>query len=135
HGGHPREGERITMPSQSTERSGRRGEAVRARSLPPQPGKNARHVHRGPLPPRLSVARPARPAFDATLALRRGLLLRLFRAVHSPLGRAMLRRNLRAWSPWIAQRAGEELVGAARRVLAFTAHPDDLEFFAGGTLR
>lgn len=41
----------------------------------------------------------------------------------------------RARHPRLAAAAGEELVARPRRVLAFTAHPDDLELFAGGTLR
>lgn len=44
-------------------------------------------------------------------------------------------RLLRPRDPELALMLGEELVSRPRRVLALTCHPDDLEFFAGGTLR
>lgn len=53
----------------------------------------------------------------------------------APGVRQVVELMLRARSPLAALLAGELLVEKARRVLAFTAHADDLEFFCGGTLR
>jgi LmbE family N-acetylglucosaminyl deacetylase len=45
-----------------------------------------------------------------------------------------LQVGFRPAAPAAAYHLGEELVGRPRRVLAITCHPDDLAFFAGGTL-
>jgi len=72
---------------------------------------------------------------DRTLALKRRLFSGLYRFgslrwVEAPAARFMAPDHLA-----LAVAQGELLVRAPRRVLAFTAHPDDLEFFCGGTLR
>lgn len=52
-----------------------------------------------------------------------------------PMPRWAIARALKPAHPALALTAGEELVARPRRVLALTCHPDDLEFFSGGTLR
>lgn len=49
--------------------------------------------------------------------------------------RNLVAASLRPRDPQLALAAGYELTSRPRRVLALTCHPDDLEFFAGGTLR
>jgi LmbE family N-acetylglucosaminyl deacetylase len=75
----------------------------------------------------------ARP--DRTLSFKRGMFSGLYRATDTPFMRGVLSRLMAPDSPALALTMGERLVNIPRRVLALTAHPDDLEFFAGGTLR
>lgn len=76
---------------------------------------------------------PARP--DRTLAFRRTFFSTLLRVGETPTMRWLASRQAAPDRPALALARGEQLVLAPRRVLALTAHPDDLEFFAGGTLR
>lgn len=76
---------------------------------------------------------PARP--DRTLTFRRRLFSGLYRAGRSPWIERLIACFLAPNYPALALAQGEILVSSPRRVLAFTAHPDDLEFFCGGTLR
>jgi LmbE family N-acetylglucosaminyl deacetylase len=72
---------------------------------------------------------------DVTLWVKRRAFGVGFAAVNTGLGRRMAAALLRSERPGLATEAGEELVSRPWRVLALTAHPDDLEFFAGGTIR
>lgn len=75
----------------------------------------------------------ARP--DRTLAVKRRLFSGLYRFGRLRGVEAAAARLLAPEHPALAIAQGELLVRTPRRVLAFTAHPDDLEFFCGGTLR
>lgn len=72
---------------------------------------------------------------DLTLKIKRAIFMTGFATAHKPLGRAIGRVLLGSARPGVALQAGESLVTRPWRVLALTAHPDDLEFFAGGTIR
>lgn len=72
---------------------------------------------------------------DLTLQLKRTLFAGGFALARTPLGRRLTGAIVRANHPGLALQAGEELLSRPWRILALTAHPDDLEFFAGGTLR
>lgn len=72
---------------------------------------------------------------DLTLAAKRLLFSGLYRAAATPLVERLVASQVAPPDLDLALALGEELVCVPRRVLAFTAHPDDLEFFAGGTLR
>ncbi|HYG57604.1 MAG TPA: PIG-L deacetylase family protein [Symbiobacteriaceae bacterium] len=76
---------------------------------------------------------PASP--DRTLSFKRALFGSLYRAARSPWMQGVFARGMAPDHPALALAQGESLVQTPRRVLALTAHPDDLEFFAGGTLR
>lgn len=71
---------------------------------------------------------------DLTLKLKRTLFASGFALARTPLGRRLAGRMVRATNPPLALQAGEEMLSRPWRILALTAHPDDLEFFAGGTL-
>jgi len=75
----------------------------------------------------------ARP--DLTLAIKRVIFSAFFRFASVPVVERLVARQIAPPYPDFALAQGEELVALPRRVLALTAHPDDLEFFAGGTLR
>jgi LmbE family N-acetylglucosaminyl deacetylase len=72
---------------------------------------------------------------DRTLAFKRGLFSALYNVTRLPGVEALLARYVAPDQPALSLAQGEGLVRTPRRVLALTAHPDDLEFFAGGTLR
>lgn len=80
--------------------------------------------------PRKVQARP-----DLTLAVKRRLFSCLYRAGSSRWAERLAARLMAPDHPGLALAQGELLVTTPRRVLALTAHPDDLEFFCGGTLR
>ncbi|MBY6275938.1 PIG-L deacetylase family protein [Symbiobacterium thermophilum] len=75
----------------------------------------------------------ARP--DRTLAVKRRLFSGLYRFGSLRWVEWMAACLVAPDHPELARAQGELLVSTPRRVLAFTAHPDDLEFFCGGTLR
>ncbi len=75
----------------------------------------------------------ARP--DRSLAVKRRLFAALYRIGSLPPVERLAARLVAPDHALLALSQGELLVSTARRVLAFTAHPDDLEFFCGGTLR
>lgn len=72
---------------------------------------------------------------DLTLQVKRRLFGAGFALANTRCGRWAVSSMLKASQPELALQAGHELLGRPRRILALTAHPDDLEFFAGGTLR
>ena len=76
-----------------------------------------------------------RPRLDPSLRVKRTLFEGLLRAGRVPWVERMAARYTAPDHAGLALAQGELLVGAPRRVLALTAHPDDLEFFCGGTLR
>ncbi len=72
---------------------------------------------------------------DRTLQAKRAIFAALYRAGKLTWVEGLAERFLAPENPPLALAQGELLVNSPRRVLALTAHPDDLEFFAGGTLR
>ncbi len=72
---------------------------------------------------------------DTTLEIKRRIFTLGLRMVNSQLGRRFTTPILRATHPHLALESGNLLLSRPWRVLALTAHPDDLEFFAGGTIR
>lgn len=81
----------------------------------------------------MSVHLGARP--DLTLAAKRSVFSRALRMGRSSLVKRWAGAMMQPDHPRLALALGESLVLTPRKVLALTAHPDDLEFFAGGTLR
>lgn len=72
---------------------------------------------------------------DLSLAFKRGLFGSLLWLGERQVVQAFSARFLEPDNPRLACMLGEGLAGTPRRVMALTAHQDDLEFFAGGTLR
>lgn len=76
-----------------------------------------------------------RPRQDRTLAVKRVIHGTLYRAARLPWVEGLAARRTAPDDARLALALGERLVRTPCRVMALTAHPDDLEFFAGGTLR
>lgn len=76
-----------------------------------------------------------RPRFDLSLRLRRLQFDAMQNLARSRPVAALLAQAVAPSNPQLALTLGESLVHRPWRVLALTAHEDDLEFFAGGTLR
>ncbi|MFZ5825402.1 MAG: PIG-L deacetylase family protein [Bacillota bacterium] len=76
-----------------------------------------------------------RPKIDLSLREKRLRFDLLFNMARTGPMQALAARAVAPDSPKLALALGELLVGSPRRVLALTCHEDDLEFFAGGTLR
>ncbi len=72
---------------------------------------------------------------DVSLKLKRLWFGAMQRVIGTPVVQGLAARMVAPDSPGLALAMGESLVTTPYRVLALTAHPDDLEFFAGGTLR
>lgn len=70
-----------------------------------------------------------------SLFLKRVMWHGIYRAAWTLPGRWLVAAIFRAQHPALALAEGEALVSRPWRVLALTGHPDDLEFFCGGTLR
>lgn len=86
--------------------------------------------HAGPNTPE-----PVRPDLDLTLEAKRAVFTTLYRWGEVAWVEGLATRYVSPDHPELALAQGELLVQSPRRVLALTAHPDDLEFFCGGTLR
>lgn len=80
--------------------------------------------------PELVRAKP-----DPTLSAKRLLFEGMLQLGRQAWVERMAARFIAPDHPGLALAQGELLVRSPRRVLALTAHPDDLEFFCGGTLR
>jgi LmbE family N-acetylglucosaminyl deacetylase len=72
---------------------------------------------------------------DLSFQLKRTLFQVGLSLARSAPGRLLAASIVRAQQPQLALQAGSELLSRPWRTLALTAHPDDLEFFAGGTIR
>ncbi len=81
----------------------------------------------------MSVHVEGRP--DLTLQAKRSVFKNALEAGRSRFFKNWAANMMRPDHPGLALALGESLVRTPRKVLALTAHPDDLEFFAGGTLR
>lgn len=81
----------------------------------------------------MSVHVEARP--DLTLRAKRSIFGTALRVGAISWMKAWAATTMQPHHPGLARALGESLVLTPRKVLALTAHPDDLEFFAGGTLR
>jgi LmbE family N-acetylglucosaminyl deacetylase len=73
--------------------------------------------------------------FDKTLWMKRRIFGVGLAAARTGPGRWLTAAMLRSHEPLLALAAAEEMLSRPWRVLALTAHPDDLEYFAGGTIR
>lgn len=71
---------------------------------------------------------------DLTLAVKTWAMRQGYSVLTNKLIRQALAWMVRPSSPCNALQEGKSLVEQACHVLAITAHPDDLEFFAGGTI-
>lgn len=76
-----------------------------------------------------------RPRKDRTLGAKRAIYGTFYRIARLPLLERIAALRTAPEEARLALALGERLVRTPRRILALTAHPDDLEFFAGGTLR
>lgn len=120
------------MPPESTDRTGRAGETVHPETGTAGPGTNSGALYGG-VPPS-GITESGIP--DLTLRCKQALFAGLLAAGQTGPGRMLGTYLVRPGiPPAIALQAGEALVSRPSRVLAFTAHADDLEFFAGGTIR
>lgn len=72
---------------------------------------------------------------DRSLQMKRAMFSGLYRMGERQAMERLAARFIAPDHPGLALAQGELLVGVPRRVLALTAHPDDLEYFCGGTLR
>lgn len=76
-----------------------------------------------------------RPTPDPSLSAKRLLFQGLYQVGSQRWAERVAARYMAPDHPGLALAQGELLVRSPRRVLALTAHPDDLEYFCGGTLR
>ncbi len=83
----------------------------------------------------MEKSRLIRPPLDLSLREKRVRFDLAYNLSRTRPMRVLLARAVAPDSPKLALALGEQLVRRPRRVLALTAHEDDLEFFAGGTLR
>ncbi|MFZ5817206.1 MAG: PIG-L deacetylase family protein [Bacillota bacterium] len=83
----------------------------------------------------MEKSRLIRPPVDLSLRDKRLRFDAAYNLARTGPVRRLLTRAVAPDSPELALALGERLARIPRRVLALTAHEDDLEFFAGGTLR
>lgn len=72
---------------------------------------------------------------DLTLTVKTWAMRQSYTVLNKKLIRHTLGRLVRPSNPSQAYQEGQALIEHPYRVLAITAHPDDLEFFAGGTIK